>query len=52
MFGCQAPDSGNAEILARYGTPELQQPFLALLLRNDIVSCFSMTEPEGGADPT
>ncbi len=52
MFGCQAPDSGNAEILAHYGTPELKERYLEPLLRNDIVSAFSMTEPQGGSDPT
>src|SRR6476469_3022990 len=51
VFGCQAPDSGNAEILAHYGTPEQKERFLKPLLDNDIVSCFSMTEPQGGADP-
>jgi acyl-CoA dehydrogenase len=52
VFGCQAPDSGNAEILAHYGTPELNARYLEPLLRNDIVSAFSMTEPQGGSDPT
>ena len=51
VFGCQAPDSGNAEILAHYGTEEQKSRFLMPLLRNDIVSCFAMTEPQGGADP-
>ncbi len=51
VFGCQAPDTGNAEILAHYGTPEQKERFLKPLLNNDIVSCFSMTEPQGGADP-
>ncbi|MPY95016.1 MAG: acyl-CoA dehydrogenase [Acidimicrobiia bacterium] len=51
VFGCQAPDSGNAEILAHYGTEDQKRRFLEPLLRNDIVSCFSMTEPQGGADP-
>jgi len=52
VFGCQAPDSGNAEILAVYGTAEQKARYLQPLLANDIVSCFSMTEPQGGADPT
>ena len=51
VFGCQAPDSGNAEILAHYGTPEQKTRYLDPLLNNDIVSCFAMTEPQGGADP-
>jgi acyl-CoA dehydrogenase len=52
VFGCQAPDSGNGEILAHYGTPELKARYLEPLLRNEIVSAFSMTEPAGGSDPT
>ena len=52
VFGCQAPDSGNAEILAHYGTPELKERYLKPLLANEIVSCYSMTEPAGGSDPT
>jgi acyl-CoA dehydrogenase len=52
VFGCQAPDSGNAEILAHYGTPEQKRRYLQPLLNNEIGSCFSMTEPQGGADPT
>jgi acyl-CoA dehydrogenase len=51
VFGTQAPDTGNAEILAHYGTPEQKAAYLAPLLEGDIVSCFSMTEPQGGADP-
>ncbi|AEA22787.1 (R)-benzylsuccinyl-CoA dehydrogenase [Pseudonocardia dioxanivorans CB1190] len=52
VFGCQAPDSGNAEILAHYGTNHLKKTFLEPLVANEIVSCFSMTEPHGGSDPT
>jgi len=51
IFGSQAPDSGNSEILAHYGTPELKEQYLKPLLENKIISCFSMTEPQGGADP-
>ena len=52
VFGCQAPDSGNAEILARYGSPELRRRYLEPLLAQDVVSAFSMTEQAGGSDPT
>jgi acyl-CoA dehydrogenase len=51
IFGCQAPDSGNAEILAHFGTPEQQRRYLQPLLDGEIVSCFAMTEPQGGSDP-
>jgi len=51
-FGCQAPDTGNSEILAHYGTKEHKTRYLQPLLDGEIVSCFSMTEPLGGADPT
>jgi acyl-CoA dehydrogenase len=51
IFGSQAPDSGNSEILAHFGTPELKERYLEPLLDNRIISCFSMTEPQGGADP-
>ncbi len=52
IFGCQAPDSGNAEILAHFGTPEQKERYLAPLLDGSISSSYSMTEPHGGADPT
>lgn len=52
VFGCQAPDTGNAEILAHYGTPKQKERYLRPLLANEIVSAFSMTEPQGGSDPT
>ncbi|MFF0283624.1 acyl-CoA dehydrogenase family protein [Rhodococcus sp. DMU1] len=52
VFGCHAPDSGNAEILAHYGNDELKKRYLEPLLENEIVSAYSMTEPQGGSDPT
>ncbi len=51
VFGCQAPDTGNAEILAHYGTDEHKRTYLQPLLDGKIFSCFSMTEPQGGSDP-
>lgn len=51
VFGTAAPDTGNAEILAMFGTPEQKQKYLGPLMSGDIVSCFSMTEPQAGADP-
>ncbi len=51
LFGCQAPDSGNAEILAHYGSDEQKERYLEPLLEQRIVSCYSMTEPHAGSDP-
>jgi acyl-CoA dehydrogenase len=52
-FGCQAPDSGNSEILALAGTPEQKERWLKPLLAGELKSSFSMTEPHtAGSDPT
>ena len=51
IFGCQAPDTGNAEIIAHFGTEAQKEKYLKPLLNGEIYSCFSMTEPQGGADP-
>tara|TARA_R110000824_G_scaffold37553_4_gene115483 strand:- start:10187 stop:11467 length:1281 start_codon:yes stop_codon:yes gene_type:complete len=51
IFGTAAPDTGNAEILAMFGTEEQKSRFLKPLMEGTIVSTFSMTEPQAGADP-
>jgi acyl-CoA dehydrogenase len=53
VFGCQAPDAGNAEILHMFGTPEQKERWLFPLVAGEIRSFFSMTEPDvSGSDPT
>jgi acyl-CoA dehydrogenase len=52
VFGCQAPDSGNAEIIAHFGTPSQRQKYLQPLLDGEISSSYAMTELHAGADPT
>ncbi|AGE21922.1 MULTISPECIES: acyl-CoA dehydrogenase family protein [Geobacillus] len=52
VFGCMAPDAGNAEILWHAGTEEQKRKYLYPLVNGDIRSCFAMTEPEvSGSDP-
>ena len=51
MFGAAAPDTGNMEMLAAYGTEEQKERWLKPMLNQEIWSAYSMTEPQGGSDP-
>src|SRR4051812_27666891 len=51
MFGAAAPDTGNMELLAAYGTDEQKKRWLEPMLNQDMFSAYSMTEPQGGSDP-
>ncbi|MCB1604373.1 MAG: acyl-CoA dehydrogenase family protein, partial [Xanthomonadales bacterium] len=53
IFGCQAPDAGNAELLHLFGTVRQKEQWLLPLVKGEIRSCFAMTEPHtAGSNPT
>jgi acyl-CoA dehydrogenase len=52
IFGTAAPDTGNMELLAAYGTEEQKRRWLYPLMNQELWSAYSMTEPEGGSDPS
>ncbi len=53
LFNCQAPDAGNMEVLLTHATPAQRELYLWPLVRGEVRSCFSMTEPEhAGSNPT
>ncbi|GAB4053803.1 acyl-CoA dehydrogenase family protein [Spirosoma litoris] len=53
VFGCQAPDIGNTELLHKFASEELKERYLKPLMAGEIRSCFSMTEPDfAGSNPT
>jgi len=53
VFGAQAPDAGNVELLHRLGTEEQKRRFLLPLARGDVLKCYAMTEPDApGSNPT
>jgi acyl-CoA dehydrogenase len=52
VFNCQAPDIGNIELMHKHASPELKEKYLQPLMKGEIRSCFSMTEPEyAGSNP-
>jgi len=51
LFGAAAPDTGNMEMLAAYGTEEQKERWLKPLMAQEMFSAYSMTEPQGGSDP-
>jgi alkylation response protein AidB-like acyl-CoA dehydrogenase len=51
FFGTAAPDTGNMELLAAYGTPEQKERWLVPMMNQELWSAYSMTEPQGGSDP-